>query len=71
LKIREQHYGSDHPELATLLMNFGVAYLNLRNHKKARVIHERLLPLLEMHYGLHNISVAKTLTNLGIVKYIA
>jgi len=34
LKIKEEHYGKDHPEVANTLMNLGIAYGDLGDTKK-------------------------------------
>eukprot|EP00971_Amphidinium_carterae_P297067 5901590-Amphidinium_carterae.1 len=51
LRIKETHYGPDHPEVARPLANLGIAYGELGDASKKRDYSERALRILEAHYG--------------------
>jgi tetratricopeptide (TPR) repeat protein len=65
LAINERHYGPDHPEVATTLVNLGNAYESLGDSQKSRELLERALIIKERHYGPDHPEVATTLANLG------
>ncbi|WCR53665.1 MAG: hypothetical protein PG981_000687 [Wolbachia endosymbiont of Ctenocephalides orientis wCori] len=54
----ETHY------LAGLLFMMSNGYADLGNPKRVKELLERALPILEEHYGLYHIEVAKLLINL-------
>ncbi|WP_265023148.1 tetratricopeptide repeat protein [Wolbachia endosymbiont (group B) of Ischnura elegans] len=45
-------------------------YFNLNNPKREKELLERVLPILEKHYGEEHLKVARTLVNLSI-NYVA
>ncbi|CAK9253913.1 unnamed protein product, partial [Sphagnum jensenii] len=51
LAIKERHYGSDHPEVATTLAILGSAYGKLGDTQKKRELLERALAIKERHNG--------------------
>ncbi len=69
LAIQEKHYGSDHPEVAKLLVNLGDAYGVLGDHKKYKELLKRALAIQKKYYGSDHFEVARTLTNLGNTYY--
>jgi tetratricopeptide (TPR) repeat protein len=66
LTIDERHYGPDHPEVATTLVNLGNAYGSLGDAQKSRELLEHALTINERHYGPDHPEVAPTLGSLGI-----
>jgi predicted acylesterase/phospholipase RssA/tetratricopeptide (TPR) repeat protein len=67
LKISENHYGKNSPEVAGILGHLGPVYRNLDDPTKAKESYERALPILEDKYGKYSPEVAKILVNLGNV----
>jgi tetratricopeptide (TPR) repeat protein len=65
LPIKEKHYGPDHPGVATMLSNLGVAYRNLGDFKKQLELQEQALVINERNYGPDHPEVANMLSNLG------
>ena len=49
LKIKEAHYGPDHPEVAKTLANLGNAYGELGDAAKSRHMLERALRIFESY----------------------
>ncbi|WP_353284146.1 tetratricopeptide repeat protein [Wolbachia endosymbiont (group A) of Lasioglossum fulvicorne] len=64
LPILEKHYGPDHPEVATLLINLSDAYGALGNHKKQKELFARASSIFTKHYGPDHPEVAKLLAEL-------
>eukprot|EP00971_Amphidinium_carterae_P118191 2341574-Amphidinium_carterae.2 len=50
LRIKESHYGPEHPEVAVTLNNLGSAYGSIGDSTKERDYLERALRILESHY---------------------
>ncbi len=66
LTIQERHYGPDHPEVATTLVNLSNAYESFGDAQKKRELLERALTIKERHYGPYHPELAPILGNLGI-----
>ena len=56
LKIKEAHYGPDHPEVALTLANLAVAYSTLKEPKAALLAAQRVYRIMVFHphYGEQN-----------------
>jgi len=65
LAIHEQHYGPDHVEVATLLLNQGSLLRDMGDRARAREGYERALTIFEASYGEVHAHVATALTNLA------
>eukprot|EP00971_Amphidinium_carterae_P319057 6341960-Amphidinium_carterae.1 len=65
LRIKERHFGPEHPEVATTLNALGSAYGKLGDALKQRDYLERALRIKESHFGPDHPEVASTLNNLG------
>jgi tetratricopeptide (TPR) repeat protein len=68
LKIQEEAYGPDDPQVAMTLDNLGAIRLKLGELGEARALIERALAVLEGTYGPDDLEVAKTRGNLGIIQ---
>ena len=66
LKIKEQHFGEDHFEVAITLVNLGNANGELGDHKKKKDLLERALEIEEKHFGEEHFEVGITLYNLAL-----
>ncbi|MDR1139549.1 MAG: tetratricopeptide repeat protein [Rickettsiales bacterium] len=68
LAIKEEHYGSDHLEVARILVNLGNAHYALGDPQKTKeLLERRALPIFEKHYGSDHLTVAIILENLSTV----
>ena len=65
LKIRDQHFGPHHPEVAATLNNLGNAHVALGDHRAKKEVLERVLKIEEQHFGADHPEVTATLLNLG------
>jgi len=65
LVIQEQHYGSEHVEVALTLGNLANAHGTLGNVRQQKLLLEKTLEIFKHHYGLEHVEVAKTLCNLA------
>ncbi|CAE7605797.1 nphp3 [Symbiodinium sp. KB8] len=63
--LMEQHYGSDHPDVAKMLANIGNIYGYLGDHTQEKEMQERALKILEQHHCSDHPDLAKILANLG------
>ena len=66
LRILEQHYGKEHPQVATTLTNLGNAHGSLGDHRQQKDLLERALRIKEQHYGKEHPEVAITVYNLRV-----
>ena len=66
LKIKEKHFGPEHPETGTTLNNLGNAYGNLGDYQRQKEMLERALKIDEKHFGPEHPSTGTTLANLGL-----
>jgi Tfp pilus assembly protein PilF len=67
LKIEENVYGPDHPEVAATVDNLGIVLRQMGDLEGAKEYHERALEIFEHAYGPDHPEVARTAGNLGIV----
>ena len=67
LKIFEDTYGPDHPEVARTVEGLGIVMRELGDFEGAKELYERALKIEEDAYGPDHPSVARTVGNLGIV----
>ena len=67
LKIGEQVYGPDHPQVAIYVNNLGSVLRDLSDLKEARKCYERALKIDEKIYGPDHPAVARDVNNLGLV----
>lgn len=67
LRIGEQVYGPEHPEVAAIINNLGLVLRNLGDLEGARSMSERALRIGEQVYGSEHPTVAIVLNNLGTV----
>jgi tetratricopeptide (TPR) repeat protein len=67
LKIDEQVYGPDHPDVARDVNNLGLVLHDQGNLEDARKCYERALKINELVYGPDHPSVARDVNNLGSV----
>eukprot|EP00971_Amphidinium_carterae_P255368 5069732-Amphidinium_carterae.1 len=51
LRIKESHYGPEHPEVAITLESLGLAHGDFGDASKQRGYQERALRINESHYG--------------------
>ncbi|HXD53764.1 MAG TPA: TIR domain-containing protein [Solirubrobacteraceae bacterium] len=65
LKILEDTYGPDHPEVARTLGNLGLALMDLGDAQGAQTAQERTLKIEEDTYGPDHPEVARTLATSG------
>ena len=65
LKIIEQHFGPDHPQVAQTLNNLANAHGALGDHRTEKDFLERALKIIEQHFGPDHPQVAQTLNNLA------
>jgi tetratricopeptide (TPR) repeat protein len=68
LAITERHYGPEHPNVATTLMNLGNALGALGDAEGSKTYYERALAIKECHYGPEHPNVASTLNNLSVAE---
>ena len=69
LPIQEAAYGADHVNVASTLVNLGMAYRKLGDAARAKELYERALTIKEAAYGADHVNVASTLGNLGSAYY--
>ena len=67
LAIKEAALGPDHPDVATMLDNSGVLYLDTGDHAEARSRFERALRIREASLGPEHPDAALSQINLGLV----
>ena len=67
LAIGEKTYGSDHPEVATIVNNLGLVLQALGDLQGAKANYERALKIDEKFYGSDHPEVATIVNNLGSV----
>ena len=65
LAMAEQAYGPEHPEVASILNNLGLAWNQLGKCKQAISYYERALAIFQQAYGPEHPHVASILSNLG------
>ncbi len=65
LKIDEQVYGPDHPDVARDVNSLGSVLQDLGEFQEARKCHERALKIDEQVYGLDHPDVARDVNSLG------
>ncbi|MCA4774750.1 tetratricopeptide repeat protein, partial [Wolbachia endosymbiont of Mansonella ozzardi] len=58
-----KHYGSNHFQAAKPLINLGIAYGALGDHRKQKESLERALAIQEKHYDSDHFEIAITLVN--------
>ncbi|HWQ20416.1 MAG TPA: FxSxx-COOH system tetratricopeptide repeat protein [Methanotrichaceae archaeon] len=67
LKIDENAYGPDHPNVARYVNNIGTVLKDLGDFEGARKCFKRALKIDEKAYGLDHPNVARDVNNLGLV----
>ena len=67
LAIKEKHFGPDHPQTGTILINLGNAYGNFGDYEKKRQMLERALAISEKHFGPDHPQTGITVFNLAVV----
>jgi tetratricopeptide (TPR) repeat protein len=65
LRITETAYGPEHPHVATMLNNLGLALRDLGKPDQAKPLYERALRITETAYGPEHPHVANRLNNLA------
>ncbi len=66
LKIRQEHLGEAHPEVASSLNNLAILYTNQGRFQEAEPLYRQALEILEESEGVDPLDVAATADNLGV-----
>ncbi|MEM9463258.1 MAG: tetratricopeptide repeat protein [Myxococcota bacterium] len=65
VRLRQEAFGADHPDVATILDNLGVVLKSQGKYEEAKAYHQRALAIREKALGPDHPNVAYSLNNLG------